>query len=98
MKDLETQDIKIYNTHRGGDYYVEISDDEYYEFLEKGWRFGVYVVSLSNYRQKLEVVKDTIKNLANNKATKKQLEMFHERRDRILEKYSEIKEKLNQLN
>lgn len=94
----EDDKVEIYNTSKGGDYYKELTRDEVKVFIEKGWRYGIYVISLSNYRSKLDSLKEAIKNHSNNNLTKKHLQILHNRRDTILEKYNEVKNKLNQLN
>jgi len=54
IRDNETESIQILNTMRGGSYYTPINSQEAQVFHKKGWRNGVYVVALSNYR-KLEL-------------------------------------------
>lgn len=98
IKYNDNNKVEIYNTSKGGDYYTELTKDEVKIFIEKGWRYGIYVISLSNYCSKLDSLKEAIKNYSNNNLTKKQLQILHSRRDRILEKYNEVKNKLNQLN
>lgn len=98
IKYNENNKVEIYNTSKGGDYYTKLTKDEVKIFIEKGWRYGIYVISLSNYCSKLDSLKEAIKNYSNNNLTKKQLQILHSRRDRILEKYNEVKNKLNQLN
>ena len=49
-----TQNTIIHNTTIGGDFYREITPEQYEMFYDKGWKIGVYVLSLSNYRRKLE--------------------------------------------
>ena len=72
----EDDKVEIYNTSKGGDYYKELTRDEVKIFIEKGWRYGIYVISLSNYRSKLDSLKEAIKNYSNNNLTKKQLQML----------------------
>jgi hypothetical protein len=67
-------------------------------FLEKGWRYGVFVLSLSNYRSKLDIIEQRIKQFINDKKSEKQILQLKSSRDRILAKYSVINFKLNQLN
>ena len=38
--------ITIYNTANGGDFYREITDDEYEVFLQEGWYSGVYKICI----------------------------------------------------
>ena len=51
-------DTIIHNTTLGGDFYKEITTEEYEIFYQKGWRSGVFVLCLSNYRRKLEMIED----------------------------------------
>jgi hypothetical protein len=83
---------------KGGDYYISITEDELKSFTEKGWRYGVFVLSLSNYRSKLDIIEQRIKQYINDKKSEKQIGILKSSRERILNKYSEINSKLNQLN
>ena len=98
VKDDETKQIQIINATRGGDYYSEINKEQLKTFLEKGWRIGVYVLSLSNYRLKLDLIEKKIQKEMNGRKSKKQIEMLKGSRQRVMTKYSEINYKLNQLN
>tara|TARA_R100000734_G_C3285267_1_gene78094 strand:+ start:98 stop:499 length:402 start_codon:yes stop_codon:yes gene_type:complete len=98
IKDRESGDIQIYNTAQGGDYYEEISYKEYKTFMEKGWRYGVYVISLSNYRRKLEAIDRRIQEYISQGASKNALHQAQDRRLRIMNRYSKISNKLNLLN
>jgi|TARA_R110000796_G_scaffold148904_2_gene265780 hypothetical protein len=98
IKERETDEVEIYNTARGGDYYQEISLKEYKNFVEKGWRYGVYVISLSNYRRKLEAIDKTIQRYISEGASKTNLSQAQDRRVRIMNRYSKISNKLNLLN
>ena len=90
--------IQILNTARGGDYYSHLNSEQMNNFLEKGWRYGVFVLSLSNYRSKLDIIEQRIKQFINDKKSEKQILQLKSSRDRILAKYSVINFKLNQLN
>jgi len=98
VKDDETKQIQIINATRGGDYYSEINKEQLKTFLEKGWRIGVYVLSLSNYRLKLDLIEKKIQKEMNGRKSKKQIEILKGSRQRVMTKYSEINYKLNQLN
>ena len=98
IKDHLNGDIQILNTARGGDYYSHLTPEQLNNFLEKGWRYGVFVLSLSNYRSKLDVIEQRIKEYINDKKSEKQIGILKSSRERILSKYSEINSKLNQLN
>ena len=97
VKDDETNKIELINATRGGDYYREINAEELEIFLEKGWRYGVYVLSLSNYRLKLDLIEQKIHKEMNSRKSKKQIEILKGSRKRVMNKYSEINYKLNQL-
>jgi hypothetical protein len=98
IKERDTDEVEIYNTARGGDYYQEVSLKEYKNFVEKGWRYGVYVISLSNYRRKLEAIDKTIQRYISEGASKTNLSQAQDRRVRIMNRYSKISNKLNLLN
>lgn len=97
VRDDETGEIAIENTLATGDYYTLIKPEEMEIFLDKGWRYGVYVLSLSNYRTKLDRIEDLIREEVNGKNSQKTVDNYRQQRERILNKYSEIKRKLNSL-
>jgi len=98
IKDHLNGEIQILNTARGGDYYSHLTPEQLNNFLEKGWRYGVFVLSLSNYRSKLDIIEQRIKQFINDKKSEKQILQLKASRERIVAKYSEINFKLNQLN
>lgn len=98
VRDDETTEVVILNTMRGGNYYSKINSQELEVFHKKGWRNGVYVVALSNYRTKLDSIQERIRNEVNGKNSTKTIQSYKSYRERILGRYNEIKEKLNQLN
>jgi len=95
-RDRESGDVEILNTSKGGDYYKEISKDEYELFIKKGWRYGVYVLYLSNCRLKLNSIEIRI-NEHIQENIKTTLEMLQTRRKVILNNYAQVKNKLNQI-
>lgn len=98
VRERESGEIEILNTQRGGDFYQEIDVDEYDYFLKKSWRFGVYRVSLSNYRRKLSNIEASIKDVIDTKQSKKQLDSLQTRRLNIMNRYTKITSKLNLLH
>lgn len=89
-RDNETGEIEIYNVTRGGEMYLPLSDYEKEYFLEKGWRYGVYMMFLHNNRLKLDVIERSIRmevNTVNNAAALKGL---RSKRNKILEKYNNV--------
>tara|TARA_R100000541_G_scaffold3593_1_gene10861 strand:+ start:307 stop:714 length:408 start_codon:yes stop_codon:yes gene_type:complete len=98
VRDRESGLIEILNTTRGGDYYKEITQKEYQEFHVNGWRYGVYDVSLSNYRRKLDMIDYNVNEAILNLASKKEIEGYHIRRKNIMNRYAKISNKLNLLS
>lgn len=98
VRDRESGLIEILNTTRGGDYYKEITQKEYQEFYVNGWRYGVYDVSLSNYRRKLDMIDYNVNEAIANLASKKEIEGYHIRRKNIMNRYAKISNKLNLLS
>ena len=98
IKDLTTKNIEILNTTQGGDYYKSLNEYEIDIFLEKGWRQGVYMLSLSNYRLKLDLIEIKIHKEINGRSSIKQIKSLKTQREKILSKYTEINNKLNIIN
>lgn len=98
IKDHKSGRFELLNTMKGGDYYTKVTADELEFFYSGGWRYGVFVLSLSNYRSKLDIIEQRIKEYINDKKSEKQIGILKSSRERILKKYSEINSKLNQLN
>ena len=97
VKDNETGEVVIFNTTKGGDYYKEIEDGEYNLFLENGWKIAVYVISLSNYRRKLVSIEQRIKEELRGRKNAKSIKMSKSRRLAILKNFSEVSNKLKEL-
>lgn len=97
-RDKATGDIVILNTSIGGDWYTPITEEDMNVFLEKGWKRGVYVLSLSNYRAKLDLIERMIHKEVNGRKNPKQLIKLKLARERILGYYMNITNKLNLIN
>tara|TARA_R100001086_G_scaffold246557_2_gene179001 strand:+ start:2183 stop:2590 length:408 start_codon:yes stop_codon:yes gene_type:complete len=97
VKCYETDEVIILNTTLGGDYYKEITKEQYNIFKEKGWLFGIYVVSLSNYRRKLMRLEGRIKSNLINKKSAKIIQESKQRRLTILKNFSKVSNKLKEL-
>ena len=92
-----TKQVQILNTMIGGNYYSNITEKDYETFLKKGWRYGVYVLSLSNYRTKLDLIERRIQKELTGRKSQKQLGILKTKREQVLLKYSELNYKLNQI-
>ena len=97
IKDKRTGHVQILNTMRGGNYYLKVEGEQLNIFLKKGWKYGCFVLSLSNYRRKLEVFDEKIKEAISNSAPKRELNYWHERRKNTMNKYTKVTNKLNLL-
>ena len=97
IRDNLTKEVQILKAMTGSEYYPNLSKDEIEVFLDKGWRYGIYSLSLASYRTKLENIKEAIKSEVNGRNRIKRLYLYKESRDGILKKYNNINNKLNQL-
>jgi hypothetical protein len=97
VKDNETLEVNVFNTTLGGDFYKEITPEQYKLFLENGWKVGVYVISLSNYRRKLVKIERRIKEEINSRKNAKSIKTAKQRRLNILKNFSEVSNKLKEL-
>ena len=88
--------IEILNMGRGGDYFKELTEDEYDYFFKNGWKIGVDYLMLSNYMFKLQLIENRIKTEVNTRKNDKHIQNLKNRREKILQKYTERKQKLNQ--
>ncbi len=89
-RDNATGEVEFFNTTQGGSHYVKLSPAEEHIFYSKGWKYGIYVVYLSNNRIKLEPIERSIRkevNSTNNHATLKSLQG---KRDRVLTRYNKV--------
>jgi len=94
-KDLETENIVIFNDPKGGNYYVEMQDHDKSLIFSEGWVRGVHKLTLEKYKDKLDKIKESISNELNGGNSKKKLSYFKEARKQILNKYYKITQKLN---
>jgi hypothetical protein len=95
IQDDKTEEIEILNTALTGDWYLPITNSQKEIFLKKGWRIGVYELSLSNYRTKLDKIEERIKSEVNGKKNPKQINSLKKSRQKVMNEYSKINKKLN---
>ena len=98
VKDNRTKEINIFNTTRGGDYYMELDKEEYKNFSDNGWIKGIYILSLSNFRRKLNTLENKIQAEINRNGSLKTITSFKESRERIMRRYTKVSNKLKELN
>ena len=90
--------IEMLNMNKGGDYYKILDEDEYNIFYHNGWKRGSVNLSISNCLFKLGLIEDKIKTEVNTRKNDKHIQNLKNRRENILNKYTKLKQKLNQLN
>jgi hypothetical protein len=95
IQDDKTGEVDILNTTLTGDWYLPITDSQKDIFLEKGWRIGVYELSLSNYRTKLDTIEERIKSEVNGHNRPKRIKSLKESREKVMSEYSKINKKIN---
>ena len=89
--------IQILNMGKGGDYFKECSNEEYDFFYRDGWRKGCTQVSMSNCLHKLSIIKSRIKTELNTRKNDKHIQNLKNRRESLLNKYTNLKSELNKL-
>ena len=89
--------IQILNMGKGGDYFKECSDEEYDFFYRDGWSKGCTQVSMSNCLHKLSIIESRIKTEMNTRKNDKHIQNLKNRRETLLNKYTNLKTELNNL-
>ncbi len=97
IRDNITSDVEILHAQFSEGYYAELTEDQVKIFLDNGWRYGVFVVALSNYCLKLDSIENKIKDAMSRRGSKKLVQMLKDRREEVLKKYTEINNKLNKI-
>jgi hypothetical protein len=82
--------ISIYNTARGGDFYREITPEQYKVFAKNGFRQGVYDVCMENYKDTLKMLSVKIRNEVASRNNQKHYNLLKEYRTTIMNKITEI--------
>ena len=95
IKYHEDNSIEILNTAKGGDYYMEIEEDEYNLFFEHGWVEAVCKMALIKYKERLDVIEQKVKDEINGRNNSKYLTFLKDTRRNTLNKYYYITQKLN---
>ncbi len=90
----EGDDVHIFNTTKGV-FYEEITHEQYQTFLEYGWVIGVYRLSLINYKRKLGLIENKIRNEVNSRKNDKHIKALKKTRIRILKDYRRITKQIN---
>lgn len=82
--------IKIYNTRKPGMNYKEITDEQYYEFYQNGFKKGAHIVLQSTYKEQIDKINAKIQGEVNSRNNKKHFEALKNRRQSLINKYSNL--------
>ena len=92
----ENNTFQIFNTTIGV-FYQEISEEQYQTFYEYGWVIGVHKLALINYKRKLRVVENKMRNEVNTRKNDKHIKTLKKARLSLIESYRRASNKLNKL-
>ncbi len=93
IKDDYTHEIDLLNTSKR--YYTKLTDIQINYFKEKGWRYGVNILTLSNYGSKLNKIEESIRDEVNGKSSDKVIKQLKSKRESLMTKYTQLNNKLN---
>ena len=93
-KDIRKGSIQIQATSYGGDYYKDITDEEYNIFVESGWVIGSYHVQLSVYRKKLDTIALIIRNEIAGPNREAKIQQLKRSRELMLSLYNAVSRRL----
>lgn len=82
--------IKIYNTKVNGDFYREVSKEQYQFFIDNGYLKGVHNVCLFNYERSLDLLQDKIRDELGNRNNQKHYQSLKVMRENLMNKYTKI--------
>ena len=92
----DERDIRIYNTKFNGDYYQEVTKEEYVIFEKNGWRTGCYLVATSNNRKALNIISEKIQEEIKTMKNLKRYNMLVKYRDVVIHRFVTTLELLRQ--
>lgn len=89
--------IQILNCSRNGNYFQDCNKDEYDLFFIHGWIKGGLRLSMMNYKRKLDMIEDRIRNEVNTRKNDKHIKKLKSSRENLLINYSKRKQQLNKI-
>ncbi len=94
IKDNKTDEVMIIDTVNKLYYYQMISKEDEEVFLTSGWKNGVYNLTSKKYVKKLDLIENGIQESIKNKSPKKAIDYLRSERDRVMNKYTKINNKI----
>jgi hypothetical protein len=97
VKIIKDEDVvRVLNTKFNGDYYHEVTKDEYAIFEKNGWRVGCYIVATSNNRKALNMISEKIQEEIKTMKNLKRYNMLVKYRDTVIHRFVTTLELLRQ--
>ena len=87
----------IEDMQKGGNYYQEVSPQEYELFKTDGWRKAIFKIALEKYQKKVDKINESIQSEVNSKRNQRSLDLYRSEKTRLLNKYYTITQKLQKL-
>ena len=89
---------EILNCSRNGDYFQELSQNEYNIFKNNGWEKGCIIMNISNCKHKLKLIEDKMRLEVNTRKNDKFIKNLKTKREYVLQRYSYYTKKLIKYN
>lgn len=83
-------DVRLLNTKKGGNFYKEVTDEQYDMFFENGFLLGVYNVVKANTERSLQIVAETINEELTGTRNEKKYEYLKTKRMNLMNKLTDI--------
>jgi hypothetical protein len=97
VKIIKDEDgIRVLNTKFNGDYYQEVTNEEYAIFEKNGWRTGCYLVATSNNRKALNIISEKIQEEIKTMKNLKRYNMLVRYREVVINRFVTTLELLRQ--
>jgi len=88
VKIIKDEDgVRVLNTKFNGDYYHEVTSEEYAIFEKNGWRVGCYIVATSNNRKALNMISEKIQEEIKTMKNLKRYNMLVKYRDTVIHRF-----------
>jgi hypothetical protein len=89
---------EILNCAKNGDYFQELSLEEYKIFFTKGWVVGCVTIAINNCIRKLKMIQKSMKEEVNTRKNDKYIKNLKTKREFVMNRYSYYSQKLIKLN
>ena len=89
---------EILNCSKNGDYFQEISQEEYDIFFEHGWVKGCTILNINNNKRKLKLIENMMKREVNSRKNDKFIKNLKSKREFVMNQYSLYTQKLIKYN